>query len=99
MDVCGGKVTLFVNEKMYQGRLDLDEDSDWIFTIRGQSGQVLLEHGIFDLPYSWRQHTIQGTLVIGHQLETPEDVPMHHNGRIVRHISASALQESNPGTL
>jgi hypothetical protein len=42
----GGKVSLLVNEKMYKGKLDLDEDNDWIFTVRGRSGQVELEHGI-----------------------------------------------------
>ena len=36
----GGKVTLLVNEKMYKGKLDLDDDKDWIFTVRGRSGQV-----------------------------------------------------------
>jgi hypothetical protein len=43
----GGKVSLLVNEKMYKGKLDLDEDNDWIFTVRGRSGQVELEHGIY----------------------------------------------------
>ena len=29
----GGKVTFLVNEKIYKGKLDLDEDKDWIFTV------------------------------------------------------------------
>jgi hypothetical protein len=95
----GGKVTLLVNEKLYKGKLDLDTDNDWVFTVRGRDGQVVLEHGMFDLPYSWRQRIIEGSLVIGHQLETSDDVPRHETDAIARHVSAAALQEANPGIL
>lgn len=71
----GGKVTLLVNEKMYKGKLDLDEDKDCIFTVRGHSGQVVLEHGIYNLPYSWHNRMIDKTLVVDHQMESSDDSP------------------------
>jgi hypothetical protein len=60
----GGKVSLLVNDKVYKGKLDLDDDNDWVFTVRGRDGQVLLEQGLYDLPYSWRQRIIEGTLIM-----------------------------------
>jgi hypothetical protein len=47
----GGKVTLLTNDKFYKGKLALDEDNDWTFQVPGKGGQVVLEHGVFDLPY------------------------------------------------
>jgi hypothetical protein len=38
----GGKVTLLANDKQYKGKIDLDDDNDWIFTVRGQGGQIVL---------------------------------------------------------
>lgn len=75
----GGKVSLLANDKIYKGRLDLNNDNDWVFTICGRGGQVVLEHGVFDLPYSWWQRIVKGSLVIGHQLDSSEDVPRQTN--------------------
>jgi hypothetical protein len=49
----GGKIFLFVNNKIYKGKLDLDDDHNWIFTVRGRDGKIVLEQGLYDLPYSW----------------------------------------------
>jgi hypothetical protein len=57
----GGKVSLLVNKKMYKGKSDLDKDNDWMFTVRGRNGQVVLKHGICDLPCSWRNQMIDET--------------------------------------
>ena len=51
--IVGGKVSMLVNEKRYKGTLDLDEDNDWVFTVRNRAGQIVSEHGLYGLPYSW----------------------------------------------
>ena len=98
----GGKVTMLVNEKRYKGTLDLDEDNDWVFTVRNRTGQIALEHGLYDLPYSWRTRMIEESLVIGHHSASPDDTPQYPqepNSAAARHVSASSLHEPNPGTL
>jgi hypothetical protein len=95
----GGKLTLYVNDKMYKGNLALDKDNDWVFTVQGRGGQIVLEHGIYDLPYSWKQRLVEGTMIVGHQLETTDDVPKQELTAIARHVSAAALQEPNPRIL
>jgi hypothetical protein len=72
----GGKVSLLVNEKMHIGKLDLNDDNDWIFTVRGRSGQVVLEHGVYDLPCSWWNRMIDETLVVGHQCSPQMTLPV-----------------------
>jgi hypothetical protein len=43
---------------------------------------------------------IEGTLVIGHQLDSTDDVPQKELSKIARHVvSATGLTEANPGTL
>jgi hypothetical protein len=31
----GGEVTLLANDKLYKGKLNLDDNNYWIFTVRG----------------------------------------------------------------
>ena len=69
----GRKVTMLVNEKRYKGTLDLDEDNDWVFTVKNRTGQIALEHGIYDLPYSWRTRMIEQRLVVGHHSASSDD--------------------------
>jgi cytochrome P450 len=43
---------------------------------------------------------IEGTLIIGHQLDSTDDVPQIELSKIARHVmSATGLTEANPGTL
>ena len=68
--------------------------------MRGRSGQVVLGHGIYDLPYSWRNRMIDKTLIIAHQMESSDDSPRPlDSNAFARHVSAASPREPNPVTL
>ena len=92
---------MLVNEKRYKGTLDLkNEDNDWVFMVRNRTGQIVLEHGLYDLPYSWRTRMIEESLIVGHQPTSSDDIPQYSQPEsAARHVSASSLHEPNPKTL
>jgi hypothetical protein len=86
----GVKVTLLVGNKYYKGALDLDEDQDWIFTVRDRNGKVVMEYTLVDLPYTWNTRLVEGTLVVGHE-DAAECII-----RDAFHVSAEWLQSKSP---
>jgi hypothetical protein len=63
----------------------------YAFTVHGRDGQIVLEQGLYDLAYSWRQRVIKAMLVIGHQLESTDDVLLVEWSEIDRHVSPEGL--------
>ena len=94
-----GKVSMLVNEKLYKGTLDLNKDNDWVFTVRNRTCQIVLEHGLYDLPYSWRTQMIEESLILGRHPISTDDASNSQLHATERHVSASSLHKPNPGTL
>ena len=88
----GTKLTLLIKDRQYKGFLDLDTDNDWLFTVRGRQGQLVLEHPLVALEYSWRDRIIDGSMQLGHQELKPDHLT-------ARHVSANGLLQSCPGSL
>ena len=88
----GTKLTLLIKDHHYKGFLDLDTDNDWLFTVRGCHGQLVLEHPLVALEYSWRDRVIDGSMQLGHQELQPDHLT-------ARHVSAKGLLQSCLGSL
>jgi hypothetical protein len=89
----GTKLTLLlIKDRHYKGFLDLDTDKDWLFIVRGRQGQLVLEHPLVALEYSWRDHIINSSMQLSHQELKPDHLT-------ARHVSAKGLLQSCPGSL
>ena len=58
----GTKLTLLIKDRHYKGFLDLDTDNNWFFTVCGHQGQLVLEHPLLALEYSWCDRIIDGSM-------------------------------------
>jgi hypothetical protein len=74
----GTKLTLLIKDWHYKGFLDLDTDNDWLFTVRGRQGQLVLEYPLIALEYSWRDRIIDGSMQLGHQELKPDHLTARH---------------------
>ena len=82
-----------IKGRHYKGFLDLDTDNDWLFTVRGRQGQLVLEHPLVALEYSWRDRIIDGSMQLGHQELKPDRLTAGHVS------GAKGLLQSCPGSL
>ena len=55
-----------------------DTDNDWLFTVRGRQGQLVLEYPLIALEYSWRDRIIDGSMQLGHQELKPDHLTARH---------------------
>jgi hypothetical protein len=88
----GTKLTLLIKDRHYKGFLNLDTFNDWLFTVCGRQGQLVLEHPLVALEYSWCDCIIDGSMQLGH-----EELQLDH--LTARHVSANGLLQSCPGSL
>ena len=96
--VSGAKVTIALDGVLVRGTLDLDDDFDWLFVRRNSAGQIVHEHCLVDLPFTWRQRLHEEPLFTGWNCLPPPGPPdiILGNGH---HVSASTLHHPCPPTL
>lgn len=58
------KLMLLVNHRYYKGFLDLDlgTDNDWLCIVRRRQGQIVLDHPLVNLAFSWKYCITDGSL-------------------------------------
>ena len=94
----GAKIMLDIDGLYVRGQLDLDSDFDWLFVRRNTAGQIVHEHCLVDLPYTWRQRLHEETLFTGWNTIPPPGPPTILLGS-GRHVSATRLTQPCPSSL
>ncbi len=77
--------TLTVDGYRRQGNLLLNGEGQWTFVQRDSSGTASYSHDISDLPTTWRDRLLDGSLELGWQ-----DIPRAH------HVSARGMLRGVP---